>query len=77
MYSKSREVVESTVQFLSLHLQMLGNAELNKLQKLKGETGELSDKDERRYRSLRVQVEQELLSSADVVCTTCVVSYSP
>ncbi|GAV05937.1 hypothetical protein RvY_15988-2, partial [Ramazzottius varieornatus] len=77
VYSKSREVVESTVQFLSLHLQMLGNAELNKLQKLKGETGELSDKDERRYRSLRVQVEQELLSSADVVCTTCVGAGDP
>ena len=74
VYSKSREVVDSPVQFLSLHLQMLANAELNKLQKLKGETGELSDKDERRYRALRVQVEQELLSGADVVCTTCVVS---
>lgn len=73
VYSKSREVVESAVQFLSLHLQMLSNAELKKLQLLKGETGELSDKDERRYRSLRVQVEQELLSGADVVCATCVV----
>ncbi|OQV22081.1 Regulator of nonsense transcripts 1 [Hypsibius exemplaris] len=77
VYSKSREVVESSVQFLSLHLQMLTNAELKKLQLLKGETGELSDKDERRYRALRVQVEQELLSGADVVCTTCVGAGDP
>ena len=35
--------------------------ELNKLQQLKDETGELSSGDEKRYRSLKKQCEKELL----------------
>lgn len=51
--AKSREAIDSPVSFLALHNQirkMEGNTELQKLQQLKDETGELSSVDEKRYR---------------------------
>lgn len=42
------------------------------LLQLKEECGELSQSDERRLKSLKSIVENELLSNADVICTTCV-----
>ncbi len=38
---------------------------------LRSEAGERSAGDERRYRSLKRNVEREILQSADVVCCTC------
>ena len=62
--AKSREAVESPVSFLALHNQirnMESAPELQKLQQLKDETGELSSNDEKRFRTLKKQCEKELL----------------
>lgn len=73
--AKSREAIDSPVSFLALHNQirkMDTNTELQKLQQLKDETGELSSVDEKRYRMLKKSAERELLEAADVICCTCV-----
>ncbi|XP_073704581.1 regulator of nonsense transcripts 1-like [Garra rufa] len=51
--------------------------ELQKLQQLKDETGELSSSDEKRYRALKRTAERELLMNADVICCTCVGAGDP
>ncbi|CAG5115158.1 unnamed protein product [Candidula unifasciata] len=78
--AKSREAIDSPVSFLALHNQIRSLdtvPELNKLQQLKDETGELSSGDEKRYRSLKKQCEKELLQAADVICCTCVGAGDP
>lgn len=78
--AKSREAIDSPVSFLALHNQirnMESVPELQKLQQLKDETGELSSADEKRYRTLKKQCEKELLQHADVICCTCVGSGDP
>lgn len=78
--AKSREAIDSPVSFLALHNQIRNMdtlPELNKLQQLKDETGELSSGDEKRYRSLKKQCEKELLQAADVICCTCVGAGDP
>lgn len=78
--AKSREAIDSPVSFLALHNQirkMEGNTELQKLQQLKDETGELSSVDEKRYRMLKKLAEKELLEAADVICCTCVGAGDP
>ena len=62
--AKSREAIDSPVAFLALHNQvrnMDSVPELQKLQQLKDEAGELSAADEKRYRSLKRNCERELL----------------
>ncbi|MGH0129966.1 UNVERIFIED_CONTAM: hypothetical protein FKN15_055829 [Acipenser sinensis] len=66
--------------FLALHNQirnMDSMPELQKLQQLKDETGELSSADEKRYRALKRTAERELLMNADVICCTCVGAGDP
>ncbi|GFO35773.1 regulator of nonsense transcripts 1 [Plakobranchus ocellatus] len=78
--AKSREAIDSPVSFLALHNQIRNMdtlPELNKLQQLKDETGELVSGDEKRYRSLKKQCEKELLQAADVICCTCVGAGDP
>ncbi|KAK9694069.1 AAA domain [Popillia japonica] len=78
--AKSREAIDSPVSFLALHNQirkMETNTELQKLQQLKDETGELSSVDEKRYRMLKKSAEKELLEAADVICCTCVGAGDP
>uniref|UniRef100_A0A3P9J6Q6 ATP-dependent helicase RENT1 n=1 Tax=Oryzias latipes TaxID=8090 RepID=A0A3P9J6Q6_ORYLA len=78
--AKSREAIESPVSFLALHNQisnMDSMPELQKLQQLKDETGELSSADEKRYRALKRTAERELLMNADVICCTCVGAGDP
>ena len=78
--AKSREDVESPVGFLSLHEQVRmndTNVELNKLNQLKSELGELSSQDEKKYKSLVRNAEREILSNADVICCTCVGAGDP
>ncbi len=70
--AKSREAVASSVDFLSLHvlvdqLALQTKSELYKLQLLKDVQGELSAKDEIRYRTLRKKIEKVILQNADVV----------
>lgn len=78
--AKSREAIDSPVSFLALHNQirnMDAATELQKLQQLKDETGELSSVDEKRYRMLKKAAEKELLDAADVICCTCVGAGDP
>jgi len=78
--AKSREALDSSVAFLTLHHQVANNTthvELQKLIQLKNEQGELSSNDERKYKSLIRQCEKESLSVADVICCTCVGAGDP
>ena len=78
--AKSREALDSSVAFLTLHHQVANNTthvELQKLIQLKNEQGELSSNDERKYKSLIRQCEKEILSVAEVICCTCVGAGDP
>ncbi|KAI7340862.1 upf1 regulator of nonsense transcripts [Hortaea werneckii] len=78
--AKSREDVDSPVSFLSLHRQVQmndTNTELNKLNQLKAELGELSSQDEKKFKTLTRAAEREILSNADVICCTCVGAGDP
>eukprot|EP01130_Rhizamoeba_saxonica_P017060 TRINITY_DN8101_c0_g1_i1.p1 TRINITY_DN8101_c0_g1~~TRINITY_DN8101_c0_g1_i1.p1 ORF type:complete len:1019 (-),score=224.94 TRINITY_DN8101_c0_g1_i1:160-3216(-) len=82
MCAKSREAVASPVDFLTLHYQVRhldtpGLKELHLIQELKEKQGELSAKDERRYRVLKRKAEEEILRSAQVICCTCVGAGDP
>ncbi|KAH9820833.1 RNA helicase-domain-containing protein [Melampsora americana] len=78
--AKSREALDSSVQYLTLHLQVANNdthPDLQKLIQLKSEQGELSSTDERRYKSLTRLCEREILANADVILCTCVGAGDP
>ncbi|KAL6708652.1 ATP-dependent RNA helicase [Coniothyrium glycines] len=78
--AKSREDVESPVGFLSLHEQVRmndTNVELNKLNQLKNDVGELSSQDEKKFKQLTRAAEREILNAADVICCTCVGAGDP
>jgi len=82
LVAKSREALGSSVEFLSLHrlvrqLAEQSKSELYKLLRLKEQTGELSAKDEKRFRKLKRSAERAILQNADVICTTCVGSGDP
>lgn len=71
--AKSREAIDSPVAFLALHNQvrnMDSVPELQKLQQLKDEQGELSAADEKRYRSLKRNCERELLQVKSIYNST-------
>jgi len=75
--AKSREAVESNVEFLTLHVlvRRLASEQKNDLDKyfvLKEEQGELSAKDEKKFKKLLQEAERRLLQEADVICCTCV-----
>ncbi|SJX60274.1 probable NAM7-nonsense-mediated mRNA decay protein [Sporisorium reilianum f. sp. reilianum] len=73
--AKSREALDSPISFLTLHEQVANNdtnIELQKLIQLKNEQGELSSSDERKCKALIRACEKEILSTADVICCTCV-----
>ena len=77
VYAKSREALETSVAHLALHNQIknvVGGMELQRLQRLKEENGELSSDDEKKYRLLREQCEKEVLDKAAVICCTCICS---
>jgi len=78
--AKSREALDSSVNFLTLHQQVANSTahvELQKLIQLKNEQGELSSNDERKYKTLIRQCEKEILAAADVICCTCVGAGDP
>ena len=77
--SKTREATASTVDHLCLHVMtpLAAGDEFNKLQRLKDEIGELSERDQKKYRSLRNRTEREILQAADVICCTCVGAGDP
>jgi regulator of nonsense transcripts 1 len=77
--SKTREASTSSVDHLCLHVMVpqAAGEEFNKLQRLKDEIGELSERDQKKYRSLRNRTEREILQAADVICCTCVGAGDP
>jgi len=80
--AKSREALSSPVEHLALHYQVRHvddneDSDLNKLLRLRDEIGELTDRDDRRLRSLRRATERELLDAADVICATCTTAGDP
>jgi len=77
--SKTREATSSSVDHLCLHIMtpLAAGDEFSKLQRLKNEIGELSDRDQKKYHSLRTRTEREILQAADVICCTCVGAGDP
>lgn len=77
--SKTRESTSSSVDHLCLHVMVPQAAgdEYSKLQRLKDEIGDLSERDQKKYRSLRNRTEREILQAADVICCTCVGAGDP
>ena len=77
--SKTRESVSSSVDHLCLHIMtpLAAGDEFKKLQRLKDEIGELSNIDQKKYRSLQNKTEREILQAADVICCTCVGAGDP
>ena len=77
--SKTREATLSSVDHLCLHVMtpLAAGDEYSKLQRLRDEIGELSERDQRKYRSLRSRTEREILQAADVICCTCVGAGDP
>ena len=70
--AKSRENIESSVQFLTLHEQVRNNdtfPELQKLIRLKEEVGGLNNADERKFQGLRRACEKEILSVSVTLIT--------
>lgn len=62
--AKSREAIDSPVSHLALHNQVRNietMPELQKLQQLKDDQGELSSADEKRFKTLKSSAEKELL----------------
>ena len=78
--AKSREALDSSVAFLSLHSQVANagtHPELQKLIQLRNDQGELSQSDERKYKALVRACEKDILNAADVICVTCVGAGDP
>lgn len=80
--AKSRETINTSVDFLTLHrlvrqLATQTKGELAKLYTLKDTQGELSAKDQKRFRKLSRSAEAAILSNADVICCTCAGSGDP
>uniref|UniRef100_A0A7S1ZIU5 Upf1 domain-containing protein n=1 Tax=Ditylum brightwellii TaxID=49249 RepID=A0A7S1ZIU5_9STRA len=77
--SKTREATLSSVDHLCLHVMtpLAAGDEFSKLQRLKDEVGELSERDQKKYRTLRSRTEREILQAADVICCTCVGAGDP
>ena len=75
--ARSREAVNSPVDFLTLHYQLRlyktkEKEEYQRLQQKKEDDGELSIPDEKRLKVLKRSTEREILKAADVICCTCV-----
>jgi len=77
--SKTREATSSSVDNLCLHMMvpLAAGDEFSKLQRLKDEIGELTERDQKKYRALRNRTEREILQAADVICCTCVGAGDP
>ncbi|ODQ67108.1 P-loop containing nucleoside triphosphate hydrolase protein [Nadsonia fulvescens var. elongata DSM 6958] len=71
--AKSRTDVSEEVRFLSLEerVKKTGDIRLRKLFMLKSELNELSASDEKAFKKLVYKCEQDILDSADIICTTC------
>lgn len=80
--SKSREIISSEAEPLTLHhqvrsLEIKQLTTLKNLQSLLDEHGELSKDDEALYKKMYSQAEKLILDSAEVICCTCSSSFDP
>lgn len=80
--SKSREIISSEAEPLTLHyqvrsLELKNLVSLKKLQNLLDEHGELSKEDEAQYKKMYMHAEKLILDSAEVICCTCSSSFDP
>jgi regulator of nonsense transcripts 1 len=77
--SKTREATFSSVDHLCLHVMtpLAAGDEFKKLQRLKDEIGELTERDQKKYHTLRSRTERDILQAADVICCTCVGAGDP
>jgi len=77
--SKTRETTISSIDHLCLHIMtpLAAGDEYKKLQRLRDEIGELTDRDMKKYKALQTKTEREILQSADVICCTCVGAGDP
>lgn len=78
--ARSRESISSSVDYISLHEQIkhLKHNQFKKMQDLmvqREEEGELNEKDDKMFKDLKRQAEDEILRNADVICTTCVSAF--
>jgi regulator of nonsense transcripts 1 len=78
--SKSREIISSEAEPLTLHYQVrsLESKSLNRLKQLQSlldEHGELSKEDENQYKKLYNHAEKQILENAEVICCTCSSSF--
>jgi regulator of nonsense transcripts 1 len=78
--ARSRESISSNVDYISLHQQIrhLKHGQFKRMQELmalKEELGELTEKDDKSYKDLKRQAEEEILKNAEVICTTCVSAF--
>lgn len=78
--ARSRESISSGVDYISLHEQIrhLKHGPFKRMQELmalREEQGELNEKDDKQYKDLKRQAEDEILRNADVICTTCVSAF--
>lgn len=71
--SKTRENTVSSVDHLCLHIMtpLAAGDDFQKLQRLKDEIGELTNRDQKKYRAIQIRTEREILQAADVICCTC------
>lgn len=80
MCSKSREMVDSSVEYLTLHNQVR-NLNIPKFEKLKrlytllDDAGELQQREKNEFDRLRRWAEDFILEKAQVICCTCSASY--
>ena len=77
--AKARETLDSSVSFLSLHVQartISKNSELDRLHKLKSEIGQLSSADENLLEVAKTSRET-CPDAAEVICCTCVGAGDP
>eukprot|EP00056_Hartaetosiga_gracilis_P013196 m.216508 g.216508 ORF g.216508 m.216508 type:complete len:1084 (+) comp13806_c1_seq1:31-3282(+) len=77
--STSRQDIESSVDHLTLHNQVVGftgNSAFYKLQQLMNDQGELNERDETAYKKLYRRLEQKFIGAADVITATCSVAGS-
>lgn len=80
--SKSREIISSEAEPLTLHyqvrsLELRNYATLKKLQGILDEHGELTKEDEAQYKKLYTSAEKLILDNAEIICCTCSSSFDP
>ena len=78
--ARSRESISTGVDYISLHEQVkhMQHGQFKRMQELiekREADGELNEKDDKAFKDLKRQAEDEILRNAEVICTTCVSAF--